>query len=267
MRRRRRVRGIFVTGTDTGVGKTAVACALAAWGRVQGSDVGVMKPVASGGTLRDCGGRRHRVSDDAVRLTRASGVSDPWTLLNPVCFREPLAPWTAALRERRPAGIAAMLKAFAVLSARHDRLIVEGAGGWLVPLQARMTVADLAERFGLPVLLVARPGLGTLNHTLLTLEAIRRRGLRCLGVVINHSGPPPRNAMSRLAERTNPAILSRLAPVLGVLPFRPGLVAPGGRRFQLRLASWIADGVGAKTMRALLQQPFPVRVDSAGRLC
>ena len=262
----KRVRGIFVTGTDTGIGKTAVACALAAWGRLQGYDVGIMKPVASGGRRRWHGGRPRWVSDDAIHLAEAAGVSDPWPLVNPVCFKEPLAPWTAALRERRPVDIAAILDAFTVLAGRHDVLIVEGAGGWLVPLNARTTVADVAARCGLPVLLVARPGLGTLNHTLLSLEAIRRRRLRCHGVVINHSGPPPRHPMERLAERTNPERLEHLAPLLGVLPFRPGLFAKDGRRFQHRLASWIADHVGADALTALLQQSFPVDVDRVRQL-
>lgn len=266
MGRRPRLRGVFVTGTDTGIGKTAVACALAAWGRLHGCDVGVMKPVASGGRMRRHEGRQSLVSDDAVRLARAAGVRDPWPLVNPVCFSEPLAPWTAALRAHRPAGLPAMLKAFAALAARHECMIVEGAGGWLVPLDARTTVADLAERLGLPVLLVARPGLGTLNHTLLSLEAIRRRRLRCLGVIVNHSGPSPRSPMARVAERTNPEILARLAPLLGVLPFRHGLLARDGKRFQRYLASWIADRLGTETLRVLLQQPLPVHVDSARRL-
>ena len=267
MRQRRRIRGVFVAGTDTGIGKTAVACALAAWGRLHGYDVGVMKPVASGGRRRGrTGGRARWVSDDAVRLVEASGVSDPWPLVNPVCFQEPLAPWTAALRERRPVDIAAMLSAFTALAERHDCVIVEGAGGWLVPLNARTTVADVAARLKLPVLLVARPGLGTLNHTLLTLDAIRRRRLRCAGVIINHAAPSPRHPMERLAERTNPERLSRLAPLRGVLPFRPGLFRRRGERLRWSLASWIADALGADTVMKLLQQPLPVGVDSIRRL-
>ena len=265
MRRRRRIRGVFVTGTDTGIGKTAVACALAAWGCRRGYDVGVMKPVASGGRRRHHG-RRRWVSDDALRLIEASGVSDPWPLVNPVCFRDPLAPWTAALREGRPSGVAAMRKAFTILAGRHDALIVEGAGGWLVPLDARTMMADVAAAFGLPVLLVVRPGLGTLNHTLLTLEAIRRRRLRCAGVIINHSRPSPRQTMERLAERTNRERLERLAPLLGVLPFHPDLFAGGRGEARPRLASWIAGHLGDETVAKLLQQPFPGDVDSVRQL-
>ncbi len=206
-----------MTGTDTGVGKTFVACALAAWCRHQGIDVGVMKPVATGG--RRVRGRW--VSDDAIRLARAAGVDDPWALVNPVCFREPIAPWTAALRARTPIRMAVICRAFQALGARHEFLIVEGVGGLLVPLSARATVADLAKELGLPVLLVARSGLGTLNHTLLSLQCIRGKKLRLLGVVMNQSEPPPTEVMSRLSAKTNPSILRRLtrAPVLGQLPF------------------------------------------------
>ena len=216
-------RGLFVTGTDTGVGKTMIACALAAWCRQQGIDVGVMKPIATGGMrLRD---RRcwRWVSDDARRLVQAAGVDDPWSLVNPVCFKEPLAPWTASLRSRAPVSLGAVLRAYATLRQHHEVLIVEGIGGLLVPLTARATVADLAEQFRLPVLIVARAGLGTINHTLLSLACAREHGLSLAGVVLNHADEMPRNATSDLAVRTNPAILRRLGRVdiVGPLPFRP----------------------------------------------
>ena len=220
MKRRRRARGLFVTGTDTGVGKTMVACALAAWAHRCGLDVGVMKPVATGG--RRLGGRW--VSEDAVQLARAAGRADPWAFINPVCFREPLAPWTAARRARQPIQLSTILAAFAQLAARHDFVIVEGIGGLLVPLTARLMVADLAAQMALPLVVVARPGLGTLNHTLLTLEEARRRGLNVRAVILNHAEPPPRAPMARLAEATNPNVLRRWThvPVYGPLPFRVG---------------------------------------------
>ena len=265
MHRVKRVRGVFVTGTDTGIGKTVVACAVAAWGRLQGYDVGVMKPVATGGRRRFHDGQWRWVSDDAVRLAAAADVNDPWPLVNPVCFREPLAPWTAALREHRRIRVTAMRDAFAALAARHEYLVVEGAGGLLVPLNARATVADVAAQLGLPLLLVARPRLGTLNHTLLSLDGIRHRGLRCLGVVINHSQPAPRHPMERLAERTNPGLLTRMAPLLGVLPFRQGLLKDG-RHLHRRLARWIEEHLGADALKELLQGSIPADVDSVRRL-
>lgn len=242
MKPKRRVRGLFVTGTDTGVGKTLIACALAAWAHRCGLDVGVMKPIATGGHRLD--GRW--VSEDAVHLVRAAGSADPWRLINPVCFREPLAPWTAARRARRPIQLPAILTAFGQLAARHDVVIVEGIGGLLVPLTERLTVADLAARMALPIVVVARPGLGTLNHTLLTLEEARRRGMPVRAVVLNHAEPPPRGPMARLAEATNPAALKRLArlPVFGPLPFHRG----AGKN----LAGWIERGLGESTLASIL---------------
>lgn len=265
------VRGIFVTGTDTGVGKTVVACALAAWCRRNHMDVGVMKPIATGGrrlvepprqaqgtelqpprgaTSRPpgrirgplCGvesGRTRWVSDDAVRLARAAGSDDPWSMVNPVCYQEPLAPWTASLRARRPIRLDAIRKAFLSIGSRHEVLIVEGVGGLLVPLTAHDTVGDLAKQLGLPLLIVARPGLGTLNHTLLSLQCARRMGLRVLGVVLNQTQAPPKDALARLAQETNPLILKRLArvPVLGPVPFLGrGVYGP---RSVVALADWV----------------------------
>ena len=266
-------RGIFVTGTDTGVGKTVVAAALAAWGRHHGLDVGVMKPVATGG--RRIGGRsrgahrrngsrliaisngtaqRRWVSADALQLAAAAGVNDAWTLTNPVCFEEPLAPWTAALRVGTSIRFSAIMAAYRALTARHEFLIVEGVGGLMVPLTSRLSVADLAQRLGLPLVVVARPGLGTLNHTLLSLQCARDRGLPILGVIINHSAPPPRNPMSRLAHRTNPRILERFAHVriLGELPFRPDLLR--GRVTAQRLAArsrWVEAHLAPAFLRSL----------------
>ena len=241
-------RGVFVTGTDTGVGKTVVACALASWCRAQGLDVGVMKPVATGGRYLREGRTGRWVSDDAVRLARAAGVSDPWALINPVCFREPVAPSTAAGLAQTPIRVPQLVRAFERLHARHRCLIVEGIGGLLVPLAARVTVADLAERLGLPVLIVARAGLGTLNHSLLTLAEARRRRLPVMGLVLNHTLAPARDAASRLTDTANPQVLRQVAevPVFGPLPFvgsrraRPSLDAGLTRA----LRSAVADGAG-----------------------
>lgn len=226
-------RGLFVTGTDTGVGKTLVACALAAWACARGLDVGVMKPIATGGRRR---GRRW-VSDDAQRLAACASARDPWPLINPICFREPLAPWTAARRMGAALRLAPAVDAFRALAARHDAVIVEGIGGLLVPLNARQRVADLAEQMALPILLVTRPDLGTLNHTLLSLAELRRRGLHCIGVVVNHARPRPRDRWARLAQQTNPEVLARFGRVLGVLPYWPGAAAEPPRR--RALAEWV----------------------------
>jgi len=234
-------RGIFVTGTDTGVGKTVIACALATWCRRRGHDVGVMKPVATGGQRLIDQGRARWASDDAIQLARAAASRDPWAFINPVCFREPIAPWTAARRARVSIHLSMILAAFRALQARHDVMIVEGVGGLLVPLSARTTIADVAAHLRLPLLIVAKPGLGTLNHTLLTLHYAKQRGLPVLGVVLNESQPSPRDAMSRLAARTNPDILARAGKVsvLGPLPFRSKSEHPA--RWETTLGQWVAQ--------------------------
>jgi dethiobiotin synthetase len=203
-------RGLLVTGTGTGVGKTAVAAGLARLLRRRGVDVGVLKAAATGVPP----------DDDADLLRAASGADDPLELVSPLRFREPLAPAVAAEREGAAPDPGAVRRAFDALAARHRFTVVEGVGGLLVPIAWGWTVADLARDLALPLLVVAGAGLGTLNHAALTLEAARSRGLRVLGAVLvrERGGEPD------LAERTNPAALARLAgvAVLGTLPRLPG---------------------------------------------
>jgi dethiobiotin synthetase len=181
------------------------------------------------------------VADDAVQLARAAVSQDPWWLVNPVCFAEPLAPWTAAQRSRAVVRLAPIVRAARELANRHEWLVVEGVGGLLVPLTARATVADLATELGLPLLLVARPELGTLNHTLLSLECAARRRLSVLGIILNHSRPPPQDPWSRVAIRTNPRCLAQLArvPVVGPLPFLAAGADAGGTSWE-QAARWLA---------------------------
>lgn len=245
-------RGVFVTGTDTGVGKTLVACALAAWCREEGADVGVMKPVATGGRFRREGNAGRWVSPDAVRLRRAAGSRDPFALINPVCYREPVAPWTAARWARRPIRLDAVRRAFERLRDRHEVMMVEGVGGLLVPLGARLTVADLAARVRLPLLIVARAGLGTLNHALLTLAAARGAGLRVCGIVLNESAAPRRSVIGRRLARDNRDALARMShvPVIGPLPFRPSLASPGVSPREL--CAWLGASLGRSGLRRLV---------------
>ena len=174
--------GWFVTGTDTGVGKTVVACTLLRALRAQGLDAGGMKPIETGvgpeGPL------------DALALLAAAGGTD---LLESVCpqrFRLAAAPTVAAAAEGRAVDLDAVRQAFTVLAARHRALVVEGAGGLLAPAAERASMADLAGELGLPLLVVARAKLGTINHTRLTLEAAAARGLTVAGVVISHGAAP-----------------------------------------------------------------------------
>jgi dethiobiotin synthetase len=206
------MRAFLVTGTDTGVGKTVVTGGIAAALARRGLDVGVMKPFASG--ARRVGGAL--VSDDARFLRRAAGVRDSLDLINPVCLRPPLAPEMAAEVAKKSIRPGAVWSAWRELRSRHSTMIVEGVGGLLVPLFTGFTVAHLARRWKLPIVVVTRPSLGTLNHTALTVHAARSFGLRVAGLVINSSD----RARRGLAERLNPDALRRLTrvPILGVVP-------------------------------------------------
>jgi dethiobiotin synthetase len=171
-------RGFFVTGTDTGVGKTLVACALVRALRARGLDVGVMKPAETGVAAAG--------PHDALALQEAAKADDPLDLICPQSFAMPAAPPAAAAAEGRQVDAGRIQAAFARLAARHELMVVEGAGGLLVPLTATSCMADLARELGLPLIVVARGALGTINHTLLTLEAASSRGLAVAGVVVSH---------------------------------------------------------------------------------
>jgi dethiobiotin synthetase len=173
------MRGLFVTGTDTAVGKTEVSCALLLEARAAGLDVGAMKPAESGVGPGE--------PSDSERLRAAAGGLDEPGLVCPYRFAAPLAPAVAARLAGVEVRLEVILEAARALSARHAALLVEGAGGLLVPLTPRETFADLAVALGLPVLLVARAGLGTVNHVALTVEALRARRLRLAGVVLNRT--------------------------------------------------------------------------------
>jgi len=177
-----RSRGVFVTGTDTGVGKTLVACALLRALRARGVDAGAMKPIETG---VGPGG-----PTDAIALRLAAGERDPLAEVCPQPFALAAAPLVAARAEGRAVDLAAIDAAFARLRARREFLVVEGAGGLLVPIDAELAMSDLAQRMALPLLVVARAALGTINHTRLTIEAARVRGLPVAGVVISHASGP-----------------------------------------------------------------------------
>ncbi len=199
--------GLFVTGTDTGVGKTFITAAIARCLRAAGIRVGVCKPVATGATLRD--GRL--VSEDTLRLAEAAGVQDRLERVTPWVFAEPAAPPVAAANEGLSLELAKLTSAVTWWEQGSEVVLVEGVGGLLCPLTEQETIADLAAALSYPLLVVARATLGTLNHTLLTLEVAAQRGLRIAGVVLNEVEPPD----GSLAERTNPQQLaSRIQPPL-----------------------------------------------------
>jgi dethiobiotin synthetase len=173
------MRGLFITGTDTGVGKTEVTCALVANARAAGVDAVAMKPAQSGVTPGE--------PSDAARLFEAAGGVEPLEVVCPYSFSSPLAPAVAARLEGRTISFGALVDRVRALAGRHEAVLVEGAGGLIVPLTDAHTYADLAVALGLPVLVVARAGLGTVNHTALTVEALRARGLALAGIVLNRA--------------------------------------------------------------------------------
>lgn len=194
---------VFVTATDTGVGKTLVTCALARAAVRRGLRVAAMKPCETGD------------GDDGERLLAACGRPLDPALVRPYRFHLPASPEVAAQAEGVTVDLARIAAAFDALAADADLVLVEGAGGLLVPLAPNVLMADLAARLRLPLLVVARASLGTVNHTLLTLEAARRRDLRVAGVVFSRAvethGPE---------EPTNPVAIATYGkvPILGALP-------------------------------------------------
>lgn len=171
-------RGIFVTGTDTGVGKTVVTAAIVAALRAEGQHVGVWKPVQSGGSLGSG-------MTDAERLLQSTGIMERPETIASYTFKEPLTPMLAAKQAGVKLTLEGILKAGEPLMKRYDALFVEGAGGVAVPLTDDAMVADLIAQLRLPVLILARSGLGTINHTLLTVSMLRHRAIPIIGVVMN----------------------------------------------------------------------------------
>jgi len=205
-------RGIFVTGTDTGVGKTIVAATLGRLLRMNGVKVGVMKPVTSG--CREVSGEP--VSDDALLLCQAAGV--PFSEdVAPYRLREALAPAEAAECDGVRIDIPAIKASFTRLAASCDYIIVEGAGGLMVPLSGGVLIADLARELGLPLLVVARPGLGTINHSVLTCFAAQQMGLQVAGVIVNNMPEHPNKAEKGASHQIGSLCG---APILGIWPQR-----------------------------------------------
>jgi dethiobiotin synthetase len=206
-------KGIFITGTDTDVGKTVVAGALAMGLKKIGFSVGVMKPVETG--CKKVGKRL--IPSDAIFLKKASGSRDSLDLINPYRFEKSLAPSVASELEGGRIDISRILKTFDIIKKRHNIVIIEGAGGILVPVYKDYLFLDLIRDLGLPVLIVARPWLGTINHTLLTIRCAQEYGIPVIGFILNYTKdlkPDP-------SEKTNPLVIKRLSnvPLIGIFPF------------------------------------------------
>ncbi|HYE21226.1 MAG TPA: dethiobiotin synthase [Tepidisphaeraceae bacterium] len=218
--------GLFVTATDTNVGKTVIAGAIADHFRRRGRRVAVSKPLATGAVHR----REGWVSEDAEFLASCADADHPLDVICPVRYAEPLAPAVAADRAGEPVDWDAVQRSLDAMTLGTpttppaDVIVVEGVGGVMVPLDAKHTVLDLAKWLGLPAVVVARAGLGTINHTLLTVDALRRAGVKVAGVVINRypADTPP------TAEETSPRYIEKFGkvPVLAIVPDEPGLAHP-----------------------------------------
>ena len=221
-------RGVLVTGTDTGVGKTLVACALLQALATRGVRAVGMKPVAAG-----CEEREGKlVNDDVAALVAASSVQGAPDLVNPYCFRPAVAPHLAAEHAGESISLDRIQRAYAALCNSADYVVVEGAGGLLVPLSRNEDFRDLAVVLGLPVIVVVGMRLGCLNHALLTAAALQERGLRFAGWIANSlEAAMPEFDGNLLALR------QRLpAPLLGILPYGPPSVPEAAAR--------IGDGHG-----------------------
>jgi dethiobiotin synthetase len=227
------VTSVFVTGTDTGVGKTRVATAVVRALARRGLRVAAMKPVASGCVATSAGPR----NEDALALMAAANVRARYPEVNPFAFLPAIAPHIAAREAQVPVDFDVLDRCRERLQMHSQVLVIEGAGGWLAPLDDSRSFADLAAHWRTDVLLVVGLRLGCLNHALLTVESIERRGLRLVGWVASAIDP----TFERLAENVATLEQRIVSPCLGALPFDPdaGL-------------NEIADGIAADTLLSRL---------------
>lgn len=212
----------FVTGTDTEIGKTFVTCGLLVALRERGINAAPMKPIAAG-TIEQDG---VSANEDVHALIATYGKPLRASLVNPYCFREPVAPHIAATHEHRVVDFAAIQTAYSALSRSHDTVLVEGAGGFLVPLSATESMSILPARLELDVILIVGMRLGCLNHALLTAEAITARGLRLVGWVANTVD----TNMSCFAENVATLMAALRAPCLGIVPRLPPSAPPASAK-------------------------------------
>ena len=208
------MRGLFITGTDTGVGKTHIACEIVRELRAAGHRVGVFKPACSGASI---GNDEQPHWDDVDRLRDALGLDVAVDRICPQRFLAPLAPPVAARQEGRSVDLEGIQRGIELWRAECDIVIVEGAGGLLCPLTDERTIADLAVQLGFPLVIVSRLGLGTINHTLLTVEVARQRGLPVAGIVFNE--PTPTTVDDSSATNADEVAARCDVPVLGICKY------------------------------------------------
>ncbi|MCX5816408.1 MAG: dethiobiotin synthase [Proteobacteria bacterium] len=218
---------VFITGTDTGVGKTTVTSSLSAFLSLRKKlNVGVMKPFESGLSKRD----KDLLPWDAICLREASGSNDDLDDISPYTFEAPLAPEVAANMEHIQIDMDIVDRIYHKIMKKHDVVIIEGAGGVLVPIKKDFFYVDLIKKWEAPTIIVSRLGLGTINHTLLTNNFLQSKGVKVLGVILNDN-----DGTGDLAAQTNPEVLKRYlnVPILGIFPYVEGLLKEGMDRESL----------------------------------
>lgn len=234
---------IFVTGTDTGIGKTVISSAISAFFSLRKQmNVGVMKPFECGLSKTD----KDLLPWDAICLREASGSNDDLNTISPYTLEAPVAPEVAAMLEHVNIDISMVDKIYRSLAKSHDLLVIEGAGGVLVPIKENFFFADLIQKWNAPTLIVSRLGLGTINHTLLTNHLLKERGIKVIGVILNNT-----DGLGDLPAQTNPDILRKYldVPVLGIFPHVKDLLK--GSVDRERMADILAKNINTD---ALLDQ-------------
>ena len=205
--------GFFITGTDTDVGKTVVTACLATLLKSKGIDVGVMKPIESG-VNPECSSA---ANSDAKFLMEVAKSTDADEEVCPFRLKIPASPYQAAQMAGSSIQPGSIIEKFKILQSRHDQMLVEGVGGLLVPITAYYNVADLALEMGLPLIIVSRIRVGTLNHTLLTINAARQYGLKIKGIILNRQEAGDLDEV----EKQQGKLIEELSdtPILGTCPF------------------------------------------------
>jgi dethiobiotin synthetase len=211
--------GCFITGTDTGVGKTLVTAALAVRFKLRGQAVGVMKPVETGYEIEGA------AESDAVRLRAAAGMAAAVEAISPYRFPDPLAPLDAARRAGTVIHLSKIVASFHALAAQHALMLIEGAGGVRVPISEKADMLDLIEQLGLPAIVVGCTAIGSVNHVLLTIEALARRRISIAAIVLNQTKSGLPTGVDEMQQASTLALLRERShvPVVGPLPYEPRL--------------------------------------------
>jgi len=210
------IRGVFITATDTGVGKTYVASRLAEALKKSGVRVGVFKPFTTGN------------SKDALKLIKSDGVKDDLDKINPIFLKHPLAPMVSARVEKIKIDLKLVRMAYTELREKYKFMIVEGVGGLMVPAADKYSVLGMIKEFRLPVVVVARPSLGTINHTILTVDKLKKEKIKVLAIVL--SG----RSKNGLAERTNPEVIRELTGL-------PVVELSRDKKFKMEDLQWLTQ--------------------------